>query len=74
MEWQDIETAPMWQSVLVFQAEAPETKSLKTGVFTAVQVEGKIWVLAEPYGKRKLFMDHLDPKPTAWMPLPEPPK
>jgi hypothetical protein len=67
--WQPIETAPEWQSVLVFQREAPNTKSNKLSVFSAVLTE-RGWTLCN-HGRRK--GEFLEPSPTHWMPLPAPP-
>lgn len=74
MIWKPIETAPLWTLVIVYQKEAPITKSCKNGVFTAVKTE-KGWITFTPsYGKRKVGKEFLDPDPTHWMSLPQEPK
>lgn len=64
-KWQPIETAPMWELVIVYDQEASKRKSSHT-VNTAVQVKPSVWDLTNGC--------YIVKNPTHWMPLPEPPK
>ena len=60
--WQPIDTAPMWQRVIIYDPDASRRKS-DHKVYTAVLTE-KGWDLAGKTPKR----------PTYWQPLPSPPE
>ena len=63
--WQPIETAPDYQTVLIYVPPFDPMQGTKSGRF-------KTWMV----GARSIIGRNLSPdmQPTHWMPLPEPPR
>lgn len=73
--WRPISEAPLWETVLVYQKEAPPLTSNRSGVFSAVQVSEGKWALSGQYGRKtQAHSETLSPPPTHFMPLPTPPQ
>lgn len=72
MDWQPIKTAPHWDTVLLFVPPTPTSVDFALGLESKPTIN--IGFYERGVGWRIQRYPRSRPKPTHWMPLPDPPQ